>query len=199
MFKMTNLFLYGLSETQKLIQSKISQMEYYFLIEGTKKDIISKYGFTKETTNQFIRITKVGWACFKHDVGPALKNDEHIEVPTLIDPPKFGWAVLESDVPDEVVGFLLDEGIKKYRLVESRSNTYVERHAGFMQHKKKPSTITGMRWDGCPYEFFDYSPVENLSTEIIDQYLSELSLSELMTARLNYLKSLSEGKHTYLA
>ena len=196
MFKRTEVLLYGLQEAQRLIEEKIAEMQYYYLMPGTKKDLVQNYGFTKETSNEFIRITKVGWMCFTHDiVSSKVRPDDEVELPELINPPEFGWAVPVSDVPDEVIVCMLDDNITKCRFVESRNAKGDYLIASIRQLKAEPTGSERVyNWSKTTYWAYD-SPKnqKHITKENIDTYLAELSLHRLFYARKVFAYSINYG------
>lgn len=200
MFKKTEVFMFGLQEVQRLIEEQISEMQYYYLLPGTKKDLIRDYGFTKETSDSFIRITKIGWKCFSHDLEESVVPDDFIEIPHLVNPPVFGWAVPIDDVPDEVVICLLDDNVTKCRFVESRDFQYERQAAGFRQLKAEPTGSTKSYkwgWNNAhenTYWAFDTPQDSNhITKDNVSSYLADLSLNGLFFARTGFTNSLMHG------
>ncbi|AUS02642.1 hypothetical protein NVP2275O_061 [Vibrio phage 2.275.O._10N.286.54.E11] len=193
MFKNTDMLLHGLTETQRILKDRIAEMQYYYLMPGTKKDLIATYGFTKEASDKFTRITKVGWKCFTHDIdAQSTKTDDQIEVPVMSEPPQFGWAVPVDDVPDEVVIVLLEDEVVKCRFIESRSRSYDESRYSFLQLKTEPTKVERQySWSNSTY--FTYDSPTSLTKEKIDAYLAECTVYDLLFARQFFAESIVVG------
>ena len=198
MFKTTDTLIYGLTETQRILKEKIPNMQYYYIMEGTKKSLIEKYGFTKETSDTFIRITKVGWKCFEHDYVDNITDDD-IDCPKMIEPKQFGWAVPINNVPDEMTIVLLEDEIKKCRFIESRSRTWEACTQSFRELKIEPTTeeYSYTNYSGNEVYYTRWAgPLVNteLTKERIDEYLNQCTIYDLILAMNFFKTSVERGK-----
>ena len=186
MFETTTILINGLIRIHDKIKKDIEVMQWYYIIPGSKKEILNTYGFSNETTSQLIRITKAGWKCFSHD--STSYTDDDIEYPDLTSPSVVGYAVPSSEIPIELTGFLLDDRIIKQRLIPSRDKSFIAMQRDFFALEKDEGEVLGTHTWNKSFKTVD------VTEELLYDYIDSLDLYECLYVAKFIGESIQFGK-----